>query len=131
METIQWNENYSVGNQSIDSQHIKLIEMINEMAGLWGSSIDSEEISTILSEMTEYASSHFNYEEAYMEQIGYPGLKDHKKEHKEFKLRVCDFCMRIMHKDNLVPEEILLFLSKWLINHILHSDMKYKMFSDN
>jgi len=131
VETIQWEESYSVGNQTIDSQHKKLIEMINTMIRNEHTDVDSEVISNVLSEMIEYAGSHFKDEEAYMEQIAYPELKMHKEEHKQFKLKASHFCLATMKDKTSVPEEVLQFLSKWLINHILNSDMKYKTFYES
>jgi len=131
VETIQWKESYSVGNKLIDSQHKKLVKMLNTMIQNEDAGVDSEVISDVLSEMIEYAGSHFNYEEGYMEQIAYPELKMHKEEHKQFKLKAGHLCMATMKDETSVPEEILQFLFKWLINHILHSDMKYKTFYES
>ena len=131
VKTIQWKESYSVGNETIDFQHKKLIGMINRMILNEGTNVDSEIISDVLSGMIGYAGSHFNAEEAYMEQIGYPELEMHKEEHKKFKLKASYFCFSTMKNETLVPEEILQFLSKWLINHILHTDMKYKKFCES
>ncbi len=102
--------------------------MINAMIEIEDANVNSEVISNVLSGMIEYTGSHFNDEEAYMEQIAYPELKEHKEEHKQFKLRASHLCLATVEKKTSVPEEILQFLSKWLINHILHSDMKYKTF---
>lgn len=131
METIQWKESYSVGNETIDSQHKKLIDMINSMIRNKGCNVDSEVVSYVLSEMIEYACSHFKNEETYMEQIAYPELKLHKEEHKQFKFKASNFCLDTMKDKPSIPDEILQFLSKWLINHILHSDMKYKTFYES
>ena len=131
METIQWKERYSVGNQLIDSQHKILVGMLNRIIQNEDANVDSEVLSNVLSEIIEYAGSHFNDEETYMEQIAYPELKMHKEEHKQFKLKASHFCLDTMKKKNSVPKEILQFLSKWLINHILHSDMKYKTFCES
>lgn len=131
MEMIQWEESYSVGNQLIDTQHKKLLEMINLMIEYEEARVDSEIISELLSRMTEYARYHFEAEESYMEQITYPHLENHKEEHKQFRLKVGAFCQKTMSRDPSVPEKILQFLAKWLIHHILHSDMKYKMFFES
>ena len=105
--------------------------MLNTMIQNEDTSVDSEVISNVLSEMIQYTASHFNDEEAYMEQIAYPELKMHQEEHKRFKLKASHFCLDTMKNETSVPEEILQFLSKWLINHILHSDMKFKVFHES
>lgn len=130
METIQWKESFNVGNQLIDSQHKGLVGMINTMIERGENSDNSEMISEMLSKIIEYAGLHFKSEESYMESISYPFLKTHKKEHRQFKLKACRLCLKEMGHDTLALEEILTFLSQWLVGHILSSDNKYKIFHE-
>ena len=128
MEKLQWQESYSVNNEVIDSQHKKLIQMISKMLGSRETRVDSEIISEMLTGLTEYASMHFDTEESCMEKADYPDLKAHKEEHRQFKLKVGQFCVEVMAHNQSVPQEMLQFLSEWLVHHILHVDMQYKPF---
>ena len=126
MEHIEWDDKYSVGVRIIDSQHEKLFKLINTAVDNVNARVDSESISEILSELVDYSMVHFSTEEGYMREIGYDGIDFHKKEHKQFKIKVGNLCVETLKKSDFVPEDILEFLSGWLVNHILCSDMKYR-----
>ncbi|NOX90816.1 MAG: hemerythrin family protein [Calditrichaeota bacterium] len=128
MDKISWKDEYSVGIKEIDAQHKKLINIMNRLIEMRNARVDSELISETLTEMTEYASKHFETEEKYMVEYDYPDYDAHKKVHKEFKKKTAFFCVDTMSHKETIPIEILTFLKDWWINHILKSDMKYKEF---
>jgi hemerythrin len=53
------------------------------------------------------------------------------KEHKEFKKKAVSFCTATGLGVKSVPTTMLNFLTKWLVNHILESDMEYKDFMES
>ncbi|GBD88232.1 bacteriohemerythrin [bacterium BMS3Abin03] len=128
MEKIIWDESFSVGIQEIDEQHKELVRMINKLIGREDISVDSETISDILNEMTQYAGYHFQTEEQYMIEYDYPDYLSHKKQHTEFKKKTVAFCLDTMSYKETIPKEILTYLKTWLVHHILKVDMKYKSF---
>ena len=128
MEKIVWDNNYSVGVQNLDEQHKRIIEIINKLIGAKDATVDSEIISDALSEMTKYASEHFETEEKLMGEYNYPDYSLHKDQHNQFRKQTVKFCLDAMHYDTAVPIEVLTFLKEWWINHILDSDMQYKTF---
>jgi len=71
---------------------------------------------------------HFEREEQYMLEYGYPEYSIQKKQHQEFKRKTVDFCMETMAHKVTVPTEIFSYLKLWWTNHILQEDMKYKKF---
>ena len=126
MEKVIWDETFSVGVEVIDEQHKKLIKMLNTMIEAENTSVNSEIISTVLTEMRQYASEHFALEEKYMLEYGYLDYDSHKAQHKEFIKKVAMLCIETTHQSRTVPTEILEYLKHWLINHILKTDMQYK-----
>ena len=131
METIEWQEIYSVGNEQLDFQHKQMFKMLNAMIEYGETSVDSEVISEMLTKLTEYASIHINTEEQYMEQIAYPDLEIHKKEHRYFRLEISNLCLKAMQHDISTPQELLQLVSEWWTKHVLFFDMAYKSFCDN
>ena len=129
--TIEWTDNLSVGNELIDYQHQRLVEMLNEAIDNQGAEIGSEEMVDLLSKMTAYAGEHFLAEEQYMQEISYPHLKQHKTEHKKFKEQVARFCIDVMESKNTVAGDILDFLAQWMTDHLILSDSKYKEYADS
>jgi len=128
MEKIIWDENFSVGVRMIDEQHKELFNMINVLIEKKDTTVDSEAISDILMKMTKYTQYHFQTEEQYMIEYGYPDYSSHKEQHKAFRKKTVAFCMETIEKKTTIPEEILAYLKDWLSNHILISDMSYKTF---
>lgn len=128
MEKIVWDDSYSVGVHKLDEQHKMLIKMINKLIDMKDITVDSEELSEILTEMTKYANYHFQTEEDLMVKYGFDEYDSHKKQHEAFIKKTVGFCLDTMNYKRTVPVELLSFLKNWLLNHILKSDMKYKPF---
>ena len=83
---IEFDDTLITGNETIDTQHKELISRIKQFVD----TCEKEENSKIkaikmLDYLTEYTNFHFSEEEKLQEEIGYPGLKEHKEKHEEFK----------------------------------------------
>ena len=126
MEKIIWDETFSVGVKILDEQHKKLIKMVNTMIEARSTDVHSEVVSTVLTQMREYATEHFSLEEEYMIKYGYTNYDQHKAEHREFIKRIAMMCVETMQQRKAVPIEMLEFLKSWWVNHILKIDMQYK-----
>jgi len=124
---IQWAEALSVKVPGMDNDHRVLIDLINQLAS--AEKIGNRRIAeSVLDELLNYAIDHFNREEQYLQQSGYPmpDLVTHKLQHAAFTESVQDIRWQYLH--GLRPrinQEVLLFLRDWLSKHILVEDMKY------
>jgi hemerythrin-like metal-binding protein len=121
MEKITWVPSLSVGVAEIDRQHKQLIAMD-------GTTVSSETVSGVLTDMTEYADYHFGSEEKHMQAYGYPDLEVHKNQHAEFIRKTAEFSLATMAYKETIPTEILSYLRDWLVEHIMKADMQYKPF---
>ncbi|WP_159523198.1 bacteriohemerythrin [Sunxiuqinia indica] len=128
VNTIHWKDKYSIGNDSIDSDHIKLFEIYNQLAELINTGYNKSTFTEALSKMTDYSIYHFKKEEAYMEKMMYPDLTEHKKEHRAYILEISYFNANFA--TNLPPnvEDVMQFLEKWWKNHIQKLDYEYEYF---
>ena len=79
MEKILWGEGFSVGVQELDAQHKQIITIINTLLEMNNTQSGSEIISETLTKMNQYAAEHFNKEEQYMLDYGYPEYSLQKK----------------------------------------------------
>lgn len=122
-EHIKWTSDLNTNIHVIDEQHKKIVEFINQLVDVHGAE-DRMIISDVISELVDYTVSHFAYEEALMEQAGYPFLEPHKKVHKLFVDKVNAYVKRFESGEDIVKELIAL-LKKWLINHIRNEDGDY------
>jgi hemerythrin len=128
MEKIIWHDGFSVGVAKLDSQHRKLVDMINNMIENPLAETRSETIGDILTEMTNYAIHHFKTEEELLSIHNYPRIDAQKQMHKEFRIKTVAFCFQTTAGIETVPENVFNFLRDWLVNHILEEDMKYSEF---
>jgi len=128
MEQITWAPSFSVGNEKLDEQHKRLIQIINRLIVESQAVIKSEAVSDLLSEMMNYAQEHFTTEEELLRQHSYPHLEEHIAEHQAFQDKIVDFRSAIMLNVEDIPESMLQYLRNWLMEHILKSDMAYKFF---
>ena len=128
MDKIEWSDDFSVGVKLFDEQHKRLISIVNKLIDASNATVDSEIISEILTEMTDYALTHFKDEEKYMKEYDYPEYEAHKKQHKEFLKKTIAFCDATIYKDRTVPQKILIYLTDWWVNHIQKVDKQYGTF---
>ncbi|MCU7837550.1 MAG: hemerythrin family protein [gamma proteobacterium symbiont of Taylorina sp.] len=131
MDKIIWTEQLSVGNDAIDKDHQKIINLINTLIDYHNSSILSPNISDILYEIISYANHHLDFEETLLDELGYPELSLHKEQHKKYRESTIKITIEVSNIDDDVPDELLEFLKNWWVSHILEEDMKYKPFLQN
>ena len=132
LESVVWNDSYSVGVPALDDQHKKLVGMINRLADCHAarSNGSSGAFHEVLSRMFDYTQVHFKDEEDYLQRIGYPRLADHKTEHAAFVGKMAAFSMAASEG---IQDEAAVhrYLKAWLLSHILESDMQYRSFVES
>jgi len=126
-KVILWDR-LSIGNPEIDNDHKMLLEIYNDLVDLIEFKKSREEFAKILTKMTDYSLGHFKKEEKYMEYISYPKLKEHRDFHRNYIYKVSMFNVDLLGTNPPNPEEIIDFLKKWWINHILKFDLQFETF---
>lgn len=128
MALIDWNDNLSVNITEVDSEHKKLIGMINELHSAMGSGKGKDILGKVLTGLVEYTKTHFSYEENLMQKHNYPGYLSHKGLHDALVKKVLDLQKNFQEGKSLVTVEVMNFLKDWLTNHIQNTDKKYAPF---
>ncbi len=118
-----WQDSLNTGIDIIDSQHQRIVEMINNLQVAQGSGSRSA-TAEVIDEMVDYTLSHFAFEEELMEEAGYPFCAAHKRVHEVFARRVSELRMRFQAGEDVV-DEMRNMLSRWLFNHIRADDKAY------
>lgn len=133
MPQIHWDESFSIGNETIDTQHKKWIDLYNKVDKILLESSPTEFAKIkveALEEMKQYAIYHFLYEENFMKKIDYPDLPRHWRLHKDFDYKVFE-CIRKIEDDEIVlNSEIITVIRDWLVNHILTEDKKIQQYQE-
>lgn len=122
---VQWDESYSVGIETIDADHKKLLGMINQLQTAAHYKTDKTMIEDILNGLVDYTKYHFTREEGMMQDADYPDFEAHKQQHEEMIAQVGRFVDEYRVDGTKTIEEVAMYLKTWLINHINGSDQKY------
>ncbi len=126
MDLIQWTDKLSVGVESLDNDHKRLIDLINKLAETTQAGEDRAVVGDVLTELVDYTHYHFAREEKIQEAGGYPDLERHKDIHADLTEQVEEVKADFEASDATgVGRDVLLFLSDWLRKHIMGEDMKY------
>ena len=127
----EFKEEYVTGVEQIDAEHKKLFEIADETYYLSKEEflVDKyDQVRHILGELKDYALMHFEHEEAYMESIRYKQMFMQKVQHDAFREKINNWDLDHLdeNSDELI-EEILTFLTNWLVSHILEHDKQIGM----
>ena len=125
---VQWKDEYSVGLDSIDQQHKKLLALINQLQTAVDYSTGEEFEREALDELVDYTKVHFTFEEGLMKDNGYPDFEPHKAKHDEMIKEVETVLAEYETDHDLAMEHGTVFLKTWLINHINGTDKEYSSF---
>jgi hemerythrin len=125
MPIFTWNDSYSVSVASMDNQHKKLFDLINQLHDAMAAGKGKEIIGTVLNEMLDYTKTHFTAEEKILEKHNYPGLPEQKKQHGIYIQKVVEMQEKAKTGNLVLSLEASQFLKEWLLNHILVIDKKY------
>lgn len=128
MAYLAWDEKYSVGVKEIDSQHQKLIELINELHEAMKLGKGKDIMSQVLQSLIDYTATHFGTEEKYMTAFKYPQFSSHKLEHEKFVKKVLDFQKDYNSGKLALTLDVMAFLKDWLVSHIQGTDKKFGPF---
>lgn len=123
MAFITWDNSYSVSVKSLDDQHLKLVEIINQFHAFvnMGESVDA--LKTTVKNLKEYSNVHFKAEEELLAKHNYNQLEEHKKLHSVYIAKLEE--IEKMSKKEECTSEVMFFMKDWLMNHILIEDKKY------
>lgn len=124
MSFMQWSDTFNTGITSIDTQHHKLVEMLNTFYNHINQNRQNA-MKELLNSMASYAVEHFKTEERYFDLYQYPDKTEHKKEHAAFVEEVKKVQADVSAGKPVLTLELTNFLKHWLMDHINGSDKKY------
>jgi len=125
---LEWNDDYSVGIDSIDQQHKKLLNLINQLQTAVDYSTGEEFERDALDELVDYTKTHFTYEEGLMRDNDYPEFEPHKAQHEKMFKKVEDVLAEYEEDHDTAMSNAVEYLKYWLINHINGTDKEYSNF---
>lgn len=124
-ELIRWTPELSVGIEEIDGQHKELVSLLNQLHVAIVERHAARDAAEILDRLVDYTRIHFAVEEALMRLLEYPDYEAHKAQHEELVEQVHQLRHKVIVEGKPITGELLLFLKRWLTEHILASDQRY------
>lgn len=123
---VQWDPDYSTGNETLDDQHRNILAHCNSLADFVSNDVQQSDpkFHSIFNELIALAREHFVTEEKLLGDWGYPMLEEQKNEYDEFEYLVAD----IITTDNFDEIELQRFLALWWSGHIIDTRRKYRAF---
>jgi len=119
-----WADYFETGFGEVDSQHRKLVDLVNALArrSASGDDLQPAELAHVLDGLGQYAQYHFAAEEALMLGAGVDPrhCAAHRRAHADFVAQVDS--MRSSAEPARVVPELHNFVTSWLTFHILDTD---------
>lgn len=120
MEKLVWKKDYSLKNESIDSQHRQIFDLYNQVCDSPHGWTDQE---ALLRRLYEFAVEHFDQEETLMEQANYqPSMFDHHRTSHRMILSA----LSKLEKSSL--EATMSFFRDWIVDHMVVVDKLLERF---
>ncbi|MCK9635760.1 MAG: bacteriohemerythrin [Methylobacter tundripaludum] len=132
-DLIVWNDGLVTGIDKIDEQHQILINLFNEANTKLTANNNADFLEQITRDLLSYALYHFETEEELMQKYGYSeektgDIERHILQHRSFSAKVVAVHNDIKAGILISREDLLAFLNRWLINHILNTDKQLAAF---
>lgn len=133
----EFTNNLVTGNKIIDEQHRELISKINDLLAAIETSQGQATAIRTLNFLNDYVIYHFEAEENLQKEAGYPGLKEHQKQHAILRQTVADLTDMLTEEECASPAFMKQLNDKvidWLYRHIEGFDRsvaEYLFLSDN
>lgn len=125
MAIFAWNDSLSVGLASVDYQHRRLVEMVNQLDEAVSTGSDENTLRAILRGLYDYTYYHFTTEEEIMRAAG-PTLAQHyvlhKTQHDDFTRKIRPLADNAPLDSTNLNAAVLDYLVTWLVEHIMGSD---------
>ena len=128
MPLLNWNQGYSVNISQIDSQHKKLVDIINDLHDSMKAGKSKEILGKILDELINYTANHFKTEEELFDKYKYPDGIIHKRQHSDLVDQVLKFKSNYESGKSVLSIDLMNFLKDWLVQHMTGSDKKYSSY---
>ena len=125
MAQFSWTDDLYTGSTFIDGDHRKLVDLVNAFFQSMQSGHGNGPVSSAMDNLIAYAREHFFREEAEMERMRYVAALAHKAEHTRLLRQLIELKEMLDAGGRINVPAVADFLSAWLRNHILTTDMKF------
>lgn len=129
MTKLRWDPCLDTGIEEIDWEHRRLLNIANRLLDAMARGKGEVAVRPVSRDLLRHAEEHFAHEEAYMRDMGYPGIEAHIKEHVALRKSAEEFVAALESDDPPGAVQLNALMSHWLLDHILKLDKQYAAFS--
>jgi hemerythrin len=122
---IVWKEEYEVGHPKFDRHHRRLIEIINRLYNAVSTGASNESLDPIFRDLDDYGKLHFQAEEDLLEATHCPVYEEQRRAHAAYIREFAELRIASFSPAGSTSQEMLEFLKKWWLGHVLVMDKKY------
>lgn len=124
MARFSFNDDLYTGSSLIDSDHRKLVDLVNALFQSMQNGEGNERVSKSMNALIAYTREHFAREEAEMARIRYVAMLAHMAEHSKLLRQLIELMELLDSGGRMNTPAVADFLSEWLHDHILTKDMQ-------
>ena len=126
MNSIAWEEGFSIGHESMDAQHRRMCGLIDQVRGIVHSRIrpDVREAEQVVTDLVHALADHFTFENQLMRDTAYPQEASHRAYH----MRMLEAISEVM-EHWLVGDDASAayddFFHQWYYHHASGADQSF------
>ena len=125
MALITWGKKLEVGIGIIDSQHRRLVNLINQLDKAIEEGRGNEVVADTLKGLIDYTHTHFRTEEELLKEHDYEDYDLHCREHRIFTDQIEIYRDRLDAGSLRISSNVMGYMRGWLLTHIGSSDRAY------
>ena len=123
---VKWSKEISVDNVELDEQHSRLFEFTNSLLLHYDNKDNDSVVLEAINSLVDFSIYHFDFEEEVLKDRGYKDLDKHKIQHDNFRKKVALFKQNLENGEDDVMDKMIIYLIKWIKEHISVEDLEYK-----
>jgi hemerythrin-like metal-binding protein len=123
MMKLTWDEHFSVGVVTMDKQHQVIFDHMSAVSSALEEEAPRSRSALLLETFDIYCKMHFFEEERLMDEMQYPALAGHRRQHDLFVSNLEGF-MEQKHQ----RLDDFLAIRDWFLRHIIQEDIPYGTF---
>jgi hemerythrin-like metal-binding protein len=125
MPLITWGPKLEIGIGIIDSQHRRLVDLINQLDEAITAGRGSDAVAETLKGLIDYTHTHFRTEQELLKEHNYEDYALHCREHRIFTDQIEIYRDRLDAGSLRISSDVMGYMRGWLLTHIGSSDRAY------
>jgi hemerythrin-like metal-binding protein len=125
MALITWGPKLEIGIEIIDSQHRRLVDLINELDEAIEGGRAGDVVGNTLQGLIDYTHTHFRTEQELLKKHDYEDFALHCREHRIFTDQIEIYQDRLNAGSLNLSGNVMSYMRGWLLTHIGSSDRAY------